>query len=100
MNQFINEIIECYDVNYGSISVNLIVFNRELIKYCEMNSCGNYGRNYMCPPFIGETESNIAKIKQYNNAIVFQKAYQLEDSYDYDGMMDGYIKLTNELGYY
>ena len=30
-----------------------LVFEYEFRKYCEMNNCGNYGKNYGCPPDCG-----------------------------------------------
>ena len=45
--------LECR-TNCAEIDVSRIVFDAGLRKSCEMNSCGAYGRNYMCPPFCGE----------------------------------------------
>ncbi len=72
--------------NTALIETQKIEFEPSLIDLCKMNSCGNYGKNYTCPPFVGKTEELIQKAKNYKNALVFQKIYKLEDSFDIEGM--------------
>lgn len=50
--------------------VSEIVFNRDFRKSCEENLCGNYGKNYTCPPYAGTAEELIAKVKGYSKAFV------------------------------
>ena len=42
----------------------------------------------MCPPYIGEIETLIQQAKQYQYILVYQIIGQLEDSYDFEGMME------------
>ena len=70
-----------------SIPVSQIVFQEELRKYCEDNRCGRYARNYTCPPMIGEVRPLINKLQTYPQAVIWQNIYQLEDSFDIEGMM-------------
>lgn len=84
----------------GTILTENIPFEPSLIELCKMNTCGAYGKNYTCPPFVGETEDLIKKAKSYKKAIVFQKVYKLEDSFDFEGMVEGknnFKKLTNNV---
>ena len=55
---------------------------------CAANVCGNYGRNWMCPPDAGEIHDLMAALKTYSYALVYQTVSELEDSYDFEGMMD------------
>lgn len=55
---------------------------------CESNSCGMYGKSWMCPPYVGEIETLIQQAKQYQYILVYQIIGQLEDSYDFEGMME------------
>lgn len=55
---------------------------------CAANACGNYGRNWMCPPDVGEPETLIAGLKSYRYALVYQTVGQLEDSFDFEGMTE------------
>ena len=77
-----------------------IIFDEALRKSCEQNTCGNYGRNWACPPHCGEIRECIKKAKQYRSAIVVQYIGQLEDSYDFEGMMaaaETFEKMFNQL---
>lgn len=71
------------------VPVGEICFDASLIELCAMNSCGNYGKNWTCPPLVGETEALIARAKQYQYAAVFSCVYTLEDSFDIEGMERG-----------
>lgn len=55
---------------------------------CASNVCGNYGRNWMCPPDAGEIHDLIAALRTYSYALVYQTVSELEDSYDFEGMME------------
>ena len=55
---------------------------------CASNVCGNYGRNWMCPPDAGDIQDLMAAIRTYSYALVYQTVSELEDSYDFEGMMD------------
>ena len=54
------------------IPANFLEFDPELRKYCEDNLCGNYGKNYSCPPFCGTPEEMKARTEQYKRAWIFQ----------------------------
>ncbi len=85
---FINEIKNLGAHAVSEISVSDIVFEPSFRTLCEQNSCGCYGRNYGCPPFVGEPDDLIANAKKYSRAIVYQTVGNLEDSYDYESMME------------
>ena len=55
---------------------------------CAANVCGNYGRNWMCPPDAGDIHDLMAALRTYSYALVYQTVSELEDSYDFEGMMD------------
>lgn len=74
------------------IDVNKIPFDKGLRSYCEVNHCGNYGKNYACPPSVGDVEFVIAKAKSYTKALIFQTVNQIEDSYDLEGMSEAAVK--------
>ena len=85
------------------ISIEKLTFSPELRILCEQNSCGRFAGNYTCPPCIGNVEELIAKVKSFKHAVIWQNIYPLEDSFDFEGMMDGQKKhntLTLEIGNY
>jgi len=55
---------------------------------CEKNVCGNYGRNWMCPPDAGDIGTLMARLRTYRWMLVYQTVSPLEDSYDVEGMME------------
>lgn len=69
------------------IPVESIEFEPSFRKLCESNACGMYGKSWMCPPCIGPVDELIARAKTYRWALVYQIVDQLEDSYDFEGMM-------------
>lgn len=72
--------------NAAVINVGEIPFRREFRAACEQNSCGKYGKCWMCPPDVGDIDEMIARAKTYTHALVFQSIGRLEDSFDIEGM--------------
>ena len=71
-----------------SIAVKDIVFSPELRGLCEQNACGQFGSNYTCPPNVGEVNGLVAKLKVFEHSVIWQNIYSIEDSFDFEGMMD------------
>jgi len=71
---------------YGEVPVPALVFSPELLKSCAANVCGHYNSSWTCPPAAGSLEEQRSKILAYKNAFVFTTKYDLEDSFDYEGM--------------
>lgn len=63
-----------------------IPFDTHLRDCCAANFCGAYGKNWACPPYVGEPEDLIAKAKSYSHILVYQTVGNLEDSFDVEGM--------------
>ena len=53
---------------------------------CEANTCGNYDKNWMCPPAVGPFEALKERVLQLSEGVIFQTVYPLEDSFDFEGM--------------
>ena len=73
------------------IPVELVETDASFRDMCAANVCGNYGRNWMCPPDAGEIHDLMAALRSYSNALVYQTVSELEDSYDFEGMMEAGI---------
>jgi predicted metal-binding protein len=59
---------------------------------CAANACGMYGKCWMCPPDIGSIETLMAEITGYDHVLVYQTVSELEDSYDFEGMMEAGVR--------
>ncbi|MEG0388394.1 MAG: DUF2284 domain-containing protein [Niameybacter sp.] len=82
----------CEDLGIKHIGVIVckeISFLRELRATCETNQCGKYGQSWCCPPAIGEMEKIRAELKQYEKGLVIQTIQELEDCFDFEGMIKG-----------
>ena len=69
------------------IPADRIETDRSFRDMCAANSCGMYGKCYTCPPDVGEIEALMSEIKRYEYVLVYQTVTELEDSYDYEGMV-------------
>ena len=74
---------------YGIIDTADINFSQEVRKMCEVNTCQKYGKTWACPPAVGTVEECKKRIQQYEKMVVFTGKYDLEDSFDFEGMMAG-----------
>lgn len=71
----------------GTVEVAQISFQPSFRTLCAQNACGMYGRNWMCPPHVGEVEELIARARRFRHILVYQTVTALEDSYDIEGML-------------
>lgn len=74
--------------NASVITASEIPLDRQFREMCAVNACGVYGKCWMCPPDVGEIDALMAEVKGYGHALVYQTVTDLEDSFDYEGMID------------
>ena len=70
-----------------------IKLDRAFRDMCAKNACGMYGKCYMCPPDVGDIGALMAEIKAYDYALVYQTVTELEDSFDFEGMIEARKKM-------
>jgi len=75
--------------NAAVFSAGDIRFNPVFRDMCKDNLCGKYGKNYKCPPFVGEPEDLKTEVLSYETSILIQTIHNIEDSYDFEGMNEG-----------
>ncbi len=51
--------------------------------------CGNFDRRWTCPPAIGSLDELQKEILHNSQVAIVNKVYQLEDSFDWEGMKSG-----------
>lgn len=82
------------------ISTEDLVFVPEYRAFCEQNSCGNFGKNYGCPPDCGTPDEMKEKVLRHRSAAVFQTRTQVENPADGNTMKllkQRHIRMTWEL---
>lgn len=79
-------VVESDFFEFGCIDVTDLKFYPEIRKICEGNSCRNYATSWACPPAVGTVEECRERVNQYQKMMLFSAEYELEDSFDFDGM--------------
>ena len=74
--------------NANVIETEELFFDPVFREICASNACGQYGKCWTCPPDAGEIDDLMAEAKEYSYALVYQTVTELEDRYDYEGMME------------
>ncbi|HWI54712.1 MAG TPA: DUF2284 domain-containing protein [Desulfobacteria bacterium] len=69
-----------------------IKFSDDFRTLCEQNSCGQYKRNWMCPPAVGPIKDLKERALDFKRGLLFQTVHQLESSFDWEGMEEGKTK--------
>lgn len=72
---------------YAFIDVADIGFTQAVRDACAMNRCGCYGKTWACPPGVGDWQTLKRHFMTYRRAMVYTTAHELEDSFDFEGMM-------------
>lgn len=72
----------------GALDVTKLEFLQEVRDMCASDKCHNYGRSWSCPPAAPSLEEMREKVKGYSGGLLVQTVTQLEDSLDYEGMME------------
>ena len=88
VNKLLNLVKESGATGAEYFAGSRIVLNADFRDICRGNACGRYGRCHACPPDIGEIEECMAKIREFPHVIVYQSIGMLEDSFDFEGMME------------
>ena len=65
-----------------------IEIKSEVREMCRTGNCGAYGKKWSCPPGCGTLEECKAQLEQYQWGILVQTVGPLEDSLDYESMME------------
>lgn len=71
---------------YGYIKPDIIEFREDIQAICRNNSCRVYGKTWACPPAIGNVDECRQRCNSFDNVFVFSGKYDLEDSFDFEGM--------------
>ncbi len=89
VEELIQKTVSEYPIHqWGCVPVSDFSFDPEVRRICEGNSCGCYDKTWTCPPGLGTYEECKAFCLSFESAFVFTGKYDLEDSYDFDGMME------------
>ena len=74
--------------NYAPLDVSTLDFMQEIRDMCSADKCGNYNKSWSCPPACASLEEMRERVKAYNNGIIVQTVGEIEDSLDWDGIIE------------
>ena len=80
---------ECGFTHAAALDVSTLHVMQDVRDMCAVNTCRQYGKTWACPPAIGTVEECRARVQQYEKMLVFSVKCDLEDSFDYEGMVEG-----------
>ena len=73
---------------WASLDVATIELKSEVRDMCAVNSCGQYGKRWSCPPGCGTLEECGEEIKVCTYGILVQTYGDIEDGFDFEAMME------------
>lgn len=82
----------CGITETGMIETEDLRFYPEIRRICEDNTCRGYGKTWACPPAVGTLEACREKILRFDRMLLFSQKFQLEDSFDFEGMQAGMVQ--------
>ena len=69
--------------------LGILTFTDDVRSMCEQNTCGRYNRAWNCPPVCGTVAELEAVCRGYTKGILFNSVTRVEDSFDWEGMVEG-----------
>ena len=73
---------------WGPLDLSTIELKPEVREMCAVNSCGQYGKRWSCPPGCGTLEECAQRLQGFTHGILVQTYGDIEDSYDFEAMME------------
>ncbi|MBE9545858.1 MAG: DUF2284 domain-containing protein [Proteobacteria bacterium] len=59
-------------------SPEILVPEQRIRELCSEDKCGNFGKHYMCPPYVGSIEEHTDRLERYKNGILLQYSRPLK----------------------
>ena len=73
---------------WAPLDVSAIELKPEVRDMCAVNSCGQYGKRWSCPPGCGSLAECTEQLKGYTHGILVQTYGDIEDGFDFEAMME------------
>jgi len=79
---------ECGFTHYANLDVDTLEFQQEIRDMCNPEQCNRYDKSWSCPPACATLDEIRARVMEYKTGILVQTVGEIEDSLDWDGIMD------------
>jgi predicted metal-binding protein len=77
--------------------LDVLVPEEKIRAFCLENKCGNYGHNYMCPPYVGSVEEIRIKLKKFKHGVLLQYAKSLDIRGDREGVRQAKVDFHHRI---
>jgi len=77
----------CGFTHSAPLDVSVLEFMQDIRDMCNAEQCDQYGKSWSCPPACAPLEEIRENIKKYSAGILVQTVSEIEDSYDWDGII-------------
>lgn len=86
--RLIEDAVRQFFTECGYLTAEQRIFYPEVRAICAGNTCRNYAVTWACPPAVGTLEECREQVSRYEHMLLFSRRYDLEDSFDFEGMME------------
>ena len=96
--------LACGFTHTAPMAVSTLEFMQDIRNMCNADQCENFNKSWSCPPACESLEDMRKLVEDFDSGILTQTVGELEDSYDWDGIMqakkrqkEAFSKLRAEL---
>jgi len=89
---------ECGFTHCAPLDVSTLEFLQEVRDMCNAKQCNRYDTSWSCPPACASLEEMRQRVLSYSGGILVQTVGELEDSYDWDGIMEAGARHKDNFG--
>ena len=90
LKKIVSDAKACGVTECGWIDTQTLTFHENIRRLCEGNQCRSYGKTWACPPAVGTLDECRVRCLRYSRMLLFSRKYDLEDSFDLEGMQAGH----------
>ncbi len=76
---------------------DILVPEERIRAFCLENKCGNYRKNYMCPPYVGSLEEISTRLRKFQRGWLLQYSKSLDVRGDREGVLQTKIDFHNKI---
>jgi len=89
---------ECGFSHYAELDISTLELMQEIRDMCNPEQCRNYNKSWSCPPACASLDEIRERIKNYKTGILIQTVGDLEDSMDWDSIMETGVRHKKNFG--
>ena len=100
--EYYNELAEIAEksgfTHYAPLDVSTLEPMQEIRDMCNAEQCRSYNKSWSCPPACASIEEMRLRLGNYKKGILVQTVGELEDSMDWDGIMEAGARHKENFG--